>query len=109
MSTANEDQSQLSSNDLGAIIGGCAGGFVAIIIATVFFCIRRRRRRDFYAGRDFPTVTATAAAVAPPTFNDVKHTYPASAVTKGTSVQTHLLQLSYRRLVHRTQQCDLEQ
>jgi len=95
VSTTNEDQSQLSSNDLGAIIGGCAGGLVVIIIATVFFCIRRRKRRDFYAGRDFPTT-----AVMPPIVDDVKQTYPALAATtkgRGTSIKTHLMRLLLRQ------------
>lgn len=95
VSTTNEDQSQLSSNDLGAIIGGCAGGLVVIIIATVFFCIRRRKRKDFYTGPDFPTT-----AVMPPIVDDVKQTYPALATTtkgRGTSIKTHLMRLLLRQ------------
>lgn len=83
VNTTNGNQSQLSSNDLGAIIGGCASGLIVIIMATVFFCIRKRKTRDFYAGREFPTT-----AVIPPSVDDVKHTYPVSAVTKGMFVGT---------------------
>lgn len=75
MDSTNEEQSQLSSNDLGAIIGGCAGGLVVIIIATVLICVRKRKRRnrDFYAGRDLQPTTIPVAVV-----DDVKQTYPSA-------------------------------
>lgn len=75
MDSTNEEQSQLSSNDLGAIIGGCAGGLVVIIIVTVLICVRKRKRRNrgFYAGRDLQSTAIPVAVV-----DDVKQTYPSA-------------------------------
>jgi hypothetical protein len=73
----NEEQGQLSSNDLGAIIGGCASGLVVIIIATVLVCVQKRKRknRDFYAGRGLQPITAPVAA-ATAVVDDSKQKYP---------------------------------
>jgi hypothetical protein len=49
MNNTNEpsmDYHELSSTDLGAIIGGCAGGLVVVITVTVLLCIRRRRAKE---------------------------------------------------------------
>jgi hypothetical protein len=45
-STKESNSNQLSSTDLGAIIGGCAGGLVVITIVTIWLCIRRRRTKE---------------------------------------------------------------
>jgi hypothetical protein len=35
----------LSATDLGAIIGGCAGGLLLLSLFTAFCCIRRKKKR----------------------------------------------------------------
>ncbi|KAI8638302.1 hypothetical protein BD408DRAFT_423200 [Parasitella parasitica] len=96
-SVANDtnNKAQLSSSDLGAIIGGCAGGLVAFVVVTaVLICARKKQIRNFHAGRNFRIITAAGATVTGTTEmpsvanHDAKQTYP-SAKVPNNSLSSH--------------------